>query len=340
LAQLVVNLTRGARFHTTQGTPLSSYLRCERLIEQLLSNLQPQRRAGEPVGPGRNDWILERFLGMGAFGEVWLGRSRRHPEPRAFKFCTLPQARDWLEREGEALYQVQSRLADCPNVIRYLDIALDGTPFPYLVLEYVGGGSLEDWILAAPADRAVLNVAELMAGIARGLADAHQHHIFHRDLKPANVLLTAGADPDPKIADFGLSRVEPERAEGSSASQSKAVIVGTRMYLPPEAADVYAKRSPAKDDVFALGIVWYQLLINKIERPPYDFAEQLRSKGVDARTLHLLTRCLAQPERRFRDAFEVLKELEQEVAPVVWDVPEGCFDVGPLAREYVANLAR
>jgi serine/threonine protein kinase len=340
LAQLLINLVRGARFHTTQGTPLSTYLRCERLIEQLLANLQPKRRAGEPVGPGRKDWKLERFLGMGSFGEVWLGRNQRHPDPRAFKFCTLPEAKEWLDREGSALYEVQKHLAGCPNVIEYIDIALDGAPYPYLVLEYVPAGSLEDWILTPKEDRLALDVTELMIGIAHGLAAAHRHKIYHRDLKPANVLLTAGPDPDPKIADFGLSRVETGPPEGSSASVSRAVVVGTRMYLPPEAADPYEPRTAAQDDVFAFGVVWYQVLTGRIERPAYDFADRLHKEGVDSRTVRLLSRCLAHPDRRFAGAGELLESLEADPLPEAWDVPEGCFDVGPLAREYLGHLSR
>jgi hypothetical protein len=340
LAQLLSNLVRGARFHTTQGTALSTYLRCERLIGQLLDNLQPKRRAGERVGPGRTDWKLEQFLGMGSFGEVWLGRNPRHPQPRAFKFCTLPGAREWLDREGCALYEVRKNLAGCPNVIEYIDIALDGDPFPYLVLEYVAGGSLEDWILTPRADRLPLEVTGLMSGIARGLAAAHRDGVYHRDLKPANVLLTSGSDPDPKIADFGLSRVEPEAAGSSAASVSRAVVVGTRMYLPPEAADPYESRKAVQDDVFAFGVVWYQVLTGQIERPPYDFADRLLQDGVDSRTVHLLSRCLAHPSRRFADAEQLLESLEAAPIPETWTVPEGCFDVGPLAREYLNGLVR
>ena len=327
LAQLLTNLVRGARFHTTQGTPLSSYLRCERLIDQLLTNLQPKRRSGELVGPGRYDWKLAQFLGMGAFGEVWLGRSQRHPDARAFKFCTLPEAKGWLEQEGAALYAVKQKLADCPNVIEYIDIDLDGDPFPFLVLEYVGGGSLEEWILAPKADRPQMVVSEVMTGIARGLAEAHRHKIYHRDLKPANVLLTEGPDPDPKIADFGLGRVEPDKPDSATASLSRALIVGTRMYLPPEAADPYENRAPAQDDVFAFGVMWYQVLTGRIERPSYDFAERLLRDGVDSRTVRLLCCCLAHPSRRFADAQQLLDEIEKDEASGIWLVPEGCFDV-------------
>jgi serine/threonine protein kinase len=339
LATLLTNLTRTCRFHTTHGTPFSSYLRSERLIEQLLANLQPKRRAGESVGPGRGDWKLDRFLGMGGFGEVWLGRAQRYPEPRAFKFITIAGGRDWLDREGKALFAVQRHLADCPNVIKYLDIALDGEPYPFLVLEYVGGGSVEDFVLSPASDRSALDPSELMTGIARGLAAAHRHGIYHRDLKPANILLTAGGDPIPKIADFGLGRVESEPTSGTSGFTSQVMVVGTRMYLPPEAADPYVPRTPAQDDVFAFGVIWYQVLTGKVERPPYDFAERLHSDGADSRTVRLLSRCLAHQSRRFRDAAELLDALERN-DPGEWKVPEGFFDIGPLAREYLESLSQ
>jgi hypothetical protein len=338
LATLLTNLVRGARFHSTHGTPLSAYLKCDSLVEQLLANIQPKLKTGTVVA---NDWRLAEFLGMGSFAEVWVGRNPRHPEPRAFKFFTRPDAGDWFQREGEALYAVQDKLRDCPNVIRYVDVALAGPPCPYLVLEYVAGGSLEGWLTSPPADRAPLDVGEVVGGLARGLARAHRDGIYHRDLKPANVLLTAGPDPVPKIADFGLSRVEPNPAAGSAAG-SQGVVVGTRMYLPPEAAEPFAVRHPAQDDVFAVGVLWYQLLAGKLERPPYDFADRLLEAGADARSVRLLSRCLAHPSRRFKDAGELSAALDEEAppGPGEWDVPDGGFDVAPLAREYLDRLAR
>ena len=112
------------------------------------------------------------------------------------------------------------------------------------------------------------------------------------------------------------------------------------MYLPPESADPYEERSPAQDDVFALGVVWYQVLTGKIERPPYDFTDRLHQAGVDSRTMRLVSRCLAHPSRRFRDAGELLAALDSDAPPVDWRVPDGCVDVGPLAREYLDSLAR
>lgn len=338
LADLLVNLVRGARFHTTQGTALSSYLRCERLIEQLVQNLQPVRRKGDTLPGG---WRLDSFLGMGSFGEVWSGSNPLHPDRRAFKMFTRPGAAEWLNREGKTLYAVRQHLAGQPTVIGYLDVALDASPHPYLVLEYVEGGSLEDWILTPPDDRISLDRAEVVEGVVRGLAEAHRHGITHRDLKPANVLLTPAGLP--KVADFGLGHVDPTGAAATgSAGASQAVVIGTRMYLPPEAADPYAARQPTQDDVFALGVLWYQVLTGRLERPPYDFADRLAEADVDSRTVRLVARCLAHPDRRYADAGSLLVELEAAAAPGPgdWEVPADGFEVGAVAREYVNSLTR
>ncbi len=332
LTDLLINLVRGARFHSTNGTPLSSYLRCAHLIEQLLQNIQPKRRAGEKI----QNWELKSFLGMGAFGEVWRAENLLYPTPHVFKFFTLEGSRDWLRREAMALMKVRQKLRECPYVIGYLDVAVDAEPHPYLVLEYADAGSLEDWILRRSDDRQPLNALDVMRDVARGTAEAHRYEIFHRDLKPANILLSGDRDPIPKVADFGLSRID-SRHETQSSMRSEPILVGTRMYHPPEASDPFRARHPAQDDVFALGVIWYQLLTGELVRPAYDFAEQLSAAGADSRTIKLISRCLAHPSRRFANAGELWTELDVETppGPGEWTVPAGCFDVAGVAREYL-----
>src|SRR5205807_975642 len=104
LTALLINLAHGARFHTTHGTPRSSFLRCERLLDQLLQNVLPRRRKGAPVAEnGMPDWNLTRFLGMGSFGEVWEAQNPYHPEPRAIKFFTSTDAQQWIKAEQKTL---------------------------------------------------------------------------------------------------------------------------------------------------------------------------------------------------------------------------------------------
>ena len=109
------------------------------------------------------------------------------------------------------------------------------------------------------------------------------------------------------------------------------------MYLPPEALQPFVKRSPEQDDVFAVGVIWYQLLVGRLERPPYDFADRLRDHLIDSRTIRTIERCLARPDRRFRDGTELEEVLETTPAISEWNVPAACFDVQHIAREYLAN---
>jgi serine/threonine protein kinase len=338
LTALLINLAHGTRFHTTHGTARSSFVRCERLLDQLLKCVLPKRRKGEPVAENAMpDWSLTRFLGMGSFGEVWEAQNPDYPEPRAVKFFTSPDSKEWITAEQQTLFHVQGRLPKHPNLVAFLDVALRGKPFPYLVLEYVNGGSLEDWVLRREQDRPALDKRGLVEGVVRGLAQAHEHGIAHRDLKPANILLAGEENVVPKIADFGLGRVESHRAE-APAQASQGGVVGTTMYLPPEALQPFVKRSPEKDDVFAVGVIWYQLLVGRLERPPYDFADRLREHLVDSQTIRVIERCLAQPARRFKDASELEENMPLPVPP--WNpMPPDCFDVQHLAREYLASKA-
>jgi serine/threonine protein kinase len=337
LTGLLVNLAHGARFHTTHGSARSSFVRCERLLDQLLGSVLPKRRKGDTVADnGMPGWRLTRFLGMGSFGEVWQAESAEYPEPRAIKLFTSADAVQWIRAEQTTLFKVRAELPKHPNLIGFLDVALSGKPFPYLVLEYASGGSLEEWILSHEQEQPALDKQEMMAGIIRGLAEAHEHGISHRDLKPANILLSAEDDPVPKIADFGLGRVDTRRADASSQA-SQATVVGTTMYLPPEALQQFAKRSPFQDDVFAIGVIWYQLLVGKLERPPYDFADRLREHLVDLQTIRVIERCLAHPARRYQDGSDLAQAVEAMDRIPDWPVPPDCFDVQDLGRAYLTS---
>jgi hypothetical protein len=339
LITLLTNLVHSARFHSTNGTALTGVLRSAQLIEQLLLNIQPKRKAGDKVA----DWELKTFLGMGSFGEVWKAVNPLYPKPHVYKFFTLDGAREWLTCEASALMAVTRHLKDSPNIIDYLNVSIDAHPYPYIVLEYAGGGSLEDWILSGSDERVKLHPFELMRGIVRGMAAAHEHDIHHRDLKPANILLTAGNEPVPKVADFGLSTVDSKSESQASSMRSEMVLVGTRMYHPPEASDPFRKRQPAQDDVFAIGVIWYQVLTGELVRPPYDFVNRLTATArVDSRTIKMVSRCLAHPDRRYPSACELHEDLETDTppGPGEWVVPNRCFDVAGIAREYIEQRMR
>ncbi len=339
LVQLLIQLSKGVRTLTSHGTPRSSYVRCEKLIDQLLRGLNIKRKKGEPVAPGQN-WVLEQFLGLGAFGEVWLAVNKMNKAlaPRAYKFFTQEKATEWLLQENNSLTAVMAQLGNHPGIAKLEDVCVEG-PYPYLVFEFVGGGSLEDWILEDADLRPALDFYELMQAIVRAVAEAHRKKIYHHDLKPANILLTKSVKVLPKVTDFGLATAEPMSGGGASVGASLGLVqVGTPMYWPPEAHEIGTPRKLGQDDVFALGVIWYQLVVNRLERPPYDFEEVLRTSGQDTHAVRLISRCLAHPDRRFADAGELEEGMSSAALPTWPPVPEGCYDVSHIVREYIATV--
>jgi len=339
LIGLMINMARNVRAQTSIGSLSSdgSYLRSERLLDILLRDVQPVRHANEPVAPN-SPWILRRHLGMGSFGEVWMTQNPGHPTPRAYKFFTRDGSGEWLKREQAGLIALLTRLGEHENIVNYEDVQVENCEYPYLAFEYMGGGSLEEWILKDADRRPPLLTSEIIRQVAAGLAAAHAQGIQHRDIKPANILLTDGPDPQIKIGDFGLAKIAaPHPSVRVEASQfgSLGGMIGTSLYLPPEAQQRSFKRKAAQDDVFALGVVWYQLLVGAIERPSYDFATRLATRGADAHTIRLIERCLAHPDRRYKHAGEILELMGDVLPPSEPPIP-GVPDVQHLAREYLA----
>ena len=338
---LMINMARNVRTQASLGSvaSVSGYFRSERLLDLLLGGVEPVRHANEAVAPG-SPWILKRHLGMGSFGEVWLAENPHFPTPRAYKFFTKEGSGEWLEREQASLVAILKRLGEHDQIVTFEDVQVADCKYPFLAFEYLAGGSLEEWILKDPTCRPPLDPAEIVRQIARGLAAAHAEQIQHRDVKPANILLTAGANPEIKIGDFGLARVAATtagpRAEVSFLA-SLGGTVGTSLYLPPEAQQRSYRRKAAQDDVFAVGVVWFQLILGAIERPSYDFAARLTDRGVDSHTIRLIERCLAHPDRRFKDAGMLLEAMAEGVPPVV-PCPPGTPDVQYLAREFLASM--
>lgn len=322
----------------------------------------PLHHAGETFGSG-GDWVLDRLLGRGPFTEVWLAHDRQNASaPRAVKVFTGPGAAEWLVRRQNGLRTIMRNLRGQPHVVQLLSVGVLGHARAgqasqsdqtagrpehgqtFVAMEYIPGGSLEDWVLEPAGRRAPLPKDQIMGGVVSALAEAHRQGIHHGALRLSRILLTrrpvvpprdrSGTWPDKppevraKIAGFGLA--DP----GASAMEAD------RTYEPPEAWGAGAGWDPMGDDVFAVGVVWYQLLAEKVERPPYDFADLLADAGHDGHTIRLLSRCLARPERRFASAAE-LDEAFGEVGLPQWPpVPARCFDVSQIVREYLRGQGK
>ena len=209
------------------------------------------------ITPGTRlgQYEVQDFIGQGAMGLVYRAYHAQLERTGAVKVLQgiAPDA-DTTTRfrhEAQAIAQLRH-----PNILNVYDFGeLNGTP--YMIVEYVPGGSLAGRLSQGPVDQAA--ALRYLRGIASGLDYAHAHGIIHRDVKPANVLLEP--DDSPVLADFGLAKL----LQGSSLKSMTGVTTGTPAYMAPEQV-TGSKVGPAADR-YSLATIAYEMLTGVI---PFD----------------------------------------------------------------------
>jgi len=237
-------------------------------------------RPGVGLGiPGRDGWKLERELGAGGFGEVWLARSGRTKQQRAFKFCFRADRLRTLKRELTLFRLLKETLGERNDIARLYDVRLDKAPY-FLEMEYTPDGSLDRW---GPEDdrlgkMTVAERAEFVAEVAEALGAAHSVGVLHKDVKPSNILVRKDADGSPhaRLTDFGIGQLL-ETADLAGALVSATGFTetgmlsdlgsrtGTRLYMAPELSA--GKLASIASDIFALGVLLYQMVSGDLTRP-------------------------------------------------------------------------
>lgn len=230
---------------------------CEPCLElvSLLITESPSERAAPGAGELEPDFrsagrfeVHER-IGSGGMGVVYAGRDSLTGQRVAIKSLRVDLiAQDAglvarFRREGEVLGRLQH-----PNIVQLIAVVGRGA-HQYIVLEYVGGGSLRGFLRQSGRLSIELSV-QLALQLARALASAHALGIVHRDLKPENVLLTEAGVA--RLSDFGLARVA-----GSTLTQ-QGMLLGTLSYLSPEAAR--DEELDERADVWALAVMVFEML--------------------------------------------------------------------------------
>ena len=263
--------------------------------------------------PGITSWRLERRLGGGGFGEVWLAKHEWKDERRAVKFCLDPQIRNRLvTHEKKIVVRVMRYTNKHPNIVPLLDCNLDGE-FPWLMYEYVEGGTLAEALTswrALPLGRRFGRAVKTLHGIASALGTCHRLDppIIHRDIKPHNVLMTGST---PRVTDFGLSSAVYTATVSGQSVRLPTMLqgMGTPRYAPPE--QMLGSLPDPGDDVYALGITAYQLFLCDLKAAPGpDATDELHSLRVPSKLVSLIVRSVAiNPTRRLRDASEWEREL-------------------------------
>jgi serine/threonine-protein kinase len=163
-----------------------------------------------------------------------------------------------FEREARAVASLGH-----PNITQVYDYG-EWEGRPYMLLEYVPDGTLEDR-LAEPEPLPDADTAAIAGGIAAGLAHAHSRGVVHRDLKPANVLFDA--EGRPKLADFGIARL----AAGGGTLTEAGTVLGTAAYISPEQA--MGESASAASDVYSFGVILYRMLTGRL---PFESADPMQ----------------------------------------------------------------
>ncbi len=217
-------------------------------------------------------WVLERELGRGAMGEVWLAVHVTLRQTVAIKILDRGAFPTHLAAEARSRFDLEARVAaklarKTRHVVRVIDNGRDGD-IDYLVMELLEGQSLEERLIDGPLRPS--QVIDIVRQAARGLHVAHAVGVIHRDVKPGNLFISVDDDGKPivKLLDFGIAKAtvrDPDDGPPSSHATRAGVLIGTAQYMSPEQARGLSV--DARVDVWALAAVAYELLTG---RPAFD----------------------------------------------------------------------
>jgi eukaryotic-like serine/threonine-protein kinase len=318
----------------TASTDSPSFLEKVYECEHLLDAVWPRNIAlAQEVPRQFGRFSIVRELGRGGFGIVFLAvdsQLRRRVAlkvPRPEVMVTADFRRRFL-REAEAA----SRLAH-PHIVPVYEVGEEG-PFCFIVSAYCEGPTLAQWLRGRTTPVPIRVAARLVAVLAAAVAHAHEREILHRDLKPGNILLerrdaprsaSEGADHNlgfvPRICDFGLAKL----LDQSSQETCSGVPIGSASYMAPEQAAGRLREHVPATDVYALGVILFELLTG---RPPFRGQTDLESlhlvsnqeppsprslrRGLPRDVETIVLKCLEKlPIRRYASASELTDDLQR-----------------------------
>ena len=300
-------------------------------------------------------WVLERMLGEGGFGEVWLARHQVLGDRCVFKFCFRADRARSLRREVTLFRVMRERFGAHPRIVAVRDVFFDEPPY-YLAMDYSDSTDLRAWCEArgGVAEVPIPVRLEIAAQVADALQAAHEAGVIHRDVKPGNILVSGdGSDPSNvqiKLTDFGIGQIVSDEVLGGltkggftqtmSSGGEGGSLTGTYLYMAPEL--IAGQPASATSDVYALGVVLYQMLLGDFTAPvTMDWMEEIKETALRKE----LARCFAGNRgRRFErvaDLAQNLRNFQSSPSPpsvtVADDKPSPAR--GPVVRSSSFSLS-
>jgi len=217
-----------------------------------------------------------------------------------------------FEAERQAL-----ALMEHPNIARVLDAGATNTGRPYFVMELVRGLKITEH-----CDQYKLPTAErlnLFIQVCQAIQHAHQKGIIHRDIKPSNILVTLhDGVPVPKVIDFGIAKATQGKLTDQTLFTAFEQLIGTPAYMSPEQAEMSGLDIDTRSDVYALGVLLYELLTGQT---PFD-TKELMAAGLDAMRRTIREKDPSRPSTRLRtmlaaDLTTVAKQRQCEPSKLV-----------------------
>jgi WD40 repeat protein/serine/threonine protein kinase len=207
------------------------------------------------IGPYK---LLEQ-IGEGGFGVVFMAEQQQ-PVRRKVALKVLKPGMD--TRQVVARFEAERQalaLMDHPNIARVFDGGATAGGRPYFVMELVKGIPITDYCVQARLPHRQL--LELFLDVCHAVQHAHQKGIIHRDLKPSNVLVTLhDGTPVVKVIDFGIAKATAQPLTDKTLFTNFAQLVGTPLYMSPEQAALSGLDVDTRSDIYALGVLLYELL--------------------------------------------------------------------------------
>lgn len=292
------------------------------LFDKLVGSLRGNRDGGDVAGEKTiGGYVIEKQLGAGAMGAVYLGKDMATAHAAAIKTMALGK-----EFDADVLEDVKSRFLreariaerlDHPNIVAIYGSG-DENGLTYIAMEFLKGESL----LVHTHPRNLLPipvVLDIIARVADALGYAHEHNIVHRDIKPENIMYDAESGTV-KVMDFGVSRILDD------SKTKTGMVLGTPYYMSPE--QLRGKKIEGPSDLFSLGVTLYQLLTGSLPFPGDTLADVMfriaKEPYADILSKRpelppcingILDRALAKEiNQRFKDGHEMAEALRQCLA--------------------------
>ncbi|MCC6272953.1 MAG: serine/threonine protein kinase [Deltaproteobacteria bacterium] len=276
-----------------------------------------------------DNYVIQKFLGTGGMGKVYLATHRAICRPTALKIME-PKAEDFST--AVARFEREVRLCSTlshPNTVTIFDFGRTGKSTFYYAMESLEGLDLQRWVERfgpMPARRLV----PILSQVCASLAEAHQRGIIHRDIKPSNIFLArlGGMYDFVKVLDFGLAK--EMNSNGAQLTESH-VFLGTPAYVAPEMI-VDRKRVDSRTDIYMLGCVAFwaltgrtpfqgdndaKLILEHVRSLP-QWPSELAPHELPDSLERIVMRCL---EKRMEDRFSDIGELSAALLAVPLDKP-------------------